>query len=55
MSFKSLIAKLLQVARDQATKLDDAAVKQGIKFADKTVDSFEGTLENKCRQNFRSI
>lgn len=47
MSFKSLIAKLLQVARDQATKLDDAAVKQGIKFADKTVDSFEGTLENK--------
>ena len=47
MSFKSLIAKLLQVARNQATKLDDAAVKQGIKFADKTVDDFEGKLETK--------
>jgi antitoxin component of RelBE/YafQ-DinJ toxin-antitoxin module len=47
MSFKSLIAKLLQLARDQAKKLDDAAIKQGIRFADRTVDSFEGTLETK--------
>lgn len=47
MSFKSLIARLLQVARGQVTKLDDVAVKQGIKFADKTADDFENKLTTK--------
>jgi len=44
MSFKSLIARLLQTARNQVFKLDDLAIKQGIKFADKSLDTFENNI-----------
>ena len=47
MSFKSLIARLLQTARNQVYRLDDLAIKQGTKFADTTLNTFENKIENK--------
>ena len=47
MSFKSLIARLLQLARDQVFKLDDLAVRYGIQLADGLLDTFENRIENK--------
>ena len=47
MSFKSLIARLMQTARTQVFKLDKVAVNEGIRFADKTVDQFETKILNK--------
>ncbi len=47
MSFKSLIARLMQTARNQVFKLDKSAINQGIKFADKTLDQFETKISNK--------
>jgi hypothetical protein len=47
MSFKSLISRLLQLARDQVFKLDDLAVRYGIQLADGLLDTFENRIENK--------
>lgn len=47
MSFKSLTARLLKLARDQVFKLDDIAIRQGIQWADNTLDTFERKLESK--------
>jgi hypothetical protein len=47
MSFKSLIARLLQLARDQVFKLDDLAVRYGVQLADGLLDTFENKIENK--------
>jgi hypothetical protein len=47
MSFKSLIARLMQTARNQVFKLDQSAVNQGIRFADQTLDQFETNISNK--------
>ena len=44
MSFKSLIALLLQTARNQVYRLDDLAIKQGTKFADTTLNTFENKI-----------
>ncbi len=47
MSFKSLIARLMQLARTQVFKLDKVAINEGIKFADKSVNQFETKISNK--------
>ena len=47
MSFKSLIARLMQTARNQVSKLDQSAITQGVRFADQTLDQFETKISNK--------
>ena len=47
MSFKSLIARLMQTARNQVSKLDQSATNQGIRFTDRTLDQFETKISNK--------
>ena len=47
MSFKSLIARLMQTARNQVSKLDQSATTQGIRFADRSLDQFETKISNK--------
>ena len=47
MSFKSLIARLMQTARNQVSKLDQSATTQGIRFADRSLNQFDAQISNK--------